>query len=258
MLHIWPHCKKAHICIYVYVVVLNDYMMCWLSLNITAVRFFPLLMKHIKLRNMFLMKMQCTAPKCNVLHQNSHGTLAHKHKKFFFAAIFSVLSFLYSVMWYSRQFCLDRHFVCPPLVIPFCHVLSYTLCFSVIFWCDFLVVSCFCGSCCILSVRLIVFYVETALPLHFGFGLLVHGGIWKCLCILITYYYINLLTPWLLGLWLKLFTAFPVLHCYTLNHGMSQHTPTHHTHTCVVVCSLCGVRIEFLLALRIMEVPGQL
>ena len=73
----------------------------------------------------------------HLLHQNSHRTLVHQHIKLFFAVIYSVLLFLYSVAWYSCQSCLDRQFVCPPWAIPFCHVWSYALCFPSPFWCNF-------------------------------------------------------------------------------------------------------------------------
>lgn len=71
-----------------------------------------------------------------------------------------------------------------PSAISLCHVLSYVFWFSVSFRCGFICVL-FLWIMLHLISHIIVFYVETALSLHFGFGLLVHCETWQCLCILI-------------------------------------------------------------------------
>ena len=131
-------------------------------------------------------------------------------------------------MWYSRQFCLDRRFVCPPLVIPFCHVLSYTLCFSILFWCDFF--SCVTFLWIMLHLigqtYCILCWDSPSSPLWVWFI----GSWWDLevslsINYILLYQFINPLACWFVA---ETFYCFP---CVTLlNRGMSQHTPTHHTH----------------------------
>jgi hypothetical protein len=182
-----------------------------------------------------------TAPKL------SWNTRTSTYKIILCCNVFSSL-FLYSVAWYSCQSCLDRLFVCPPLAIPFCHVLSYTLCFSIFFWCDFncvmflwIMLHFISHTYCILcwdspSSPLWVWFIgswwDLAMSLSLNYVLL--------------YQLINPLACWFVA---ELFTAFPALHCWTMEWD-NRHT---HVHT----CSLCRDRREFLPALRIVETQGQ-
>jgi hypothetical protein len=119
---------------------------------------------------------------------------------------------------------LSRQTVCLPSFSPLCHVSSYAFWFSVSFRSDF---SCVLFLWIMLHlinhIYCILCWDSPFSPLWVWFV----GSLWDLAMSLHINYYINLLTPWLVGFWLILSYCFPYV--ILLKHGMRQADT--HTHT---------------------------